>query len=206
MDDRLKVNIFTKKIPELLNFPFRNYKFMDSIITADELVYKNFTEKEIEMIKSDPNYFKINMKKFKDVDFFRHKTLIERLEEEEKMEHKKIKKNITGSIKKSLHELEGIMQTQESLDSGRVEKVSKVKKIKLPGSFGFKKTHFTASSTPRRKSILSQTKKESIDKSDHLYKIENDNNGLKAIVVDGEKHQVYENRRRLLSHAFKKEK
>jgi hypothetical protein len=79
-----KINIFTSKSPHILDNKLINKRFQDYYTTADELIYKNFNNIEISMIRSDPNYFKLHSKKFKDIDFFKKKRLIDTLNEEEK--------------------------------------------------------------------------------------------------------------------------
>ena len=55
----------------------------DIVITPEELIYRNFNEEDIEIIKSNANYFKINSDEvFKNMGVFKNRHLIEIFEEE----------------------------------------------------------------------------------------------------------------------------
>lgn len=61
----------------------RARRFEDLFITQEELIYNNFTNKEIEILKHQPDYSKIKNKHLKDVNFFNNRSLLELLTEEE---------------------------------------------------------------------------------------------------------------------------
>lgn len=76
---------------------------MDSVLTPDEFIYKNFNPHEIDIIRSDPIFFNIDKKEFKYVDIFKKKNLVDILndEDEEHSHHnyiKKMKKSIKNSV------------------------------------------------------------------------------------------------------------
>ena len=99
LDNRTKVGIFTNKYPEILNQGNKFYsRYFDYFISPDELLYKNFSKKEIFQIKSDPIFFNLGSD-FNNVNFFKKKTLKETLNEEEKIGTNKV---IDFTMKKSL--------------------------------------------------------------------------------------------------------
>ena len=64
---------------------------LDILTTPEELIFSNFNEEEIELIKSNANYFKINNNDhFRNIEIFKNRHLIEILDEEE--EKKIVKK------------------------------------------------------------------------------------------------------------------
>ncbi len=76
---------------------------MDNVITPDELIYKNFNDKEIDLIRSDPKFFNIHKKEFKHVDIFQKKNLVEILNQEnDEHTHSNYIKNMQKSIKISV--------------------------------------------------------------------------------------------------------
>ena len=104
MDDRIKLNIITKRNPSLLEdstFQFST-RLADHLITADELVYKNFNREEIQVMRSDSIFFGLNRTMFASVDFFRPKTLKEVLDKEEKGSIDPVK-DLEKSIKNTLN-------------------------------------------------------------------------------------------------------
>jgi hypothetical protein len=62
----------------------RARRFEDFFMTQEELIFNNFSNKEIEIIKHQPDYSKIKNKYLKDVNIFKNKSLLELLTEEEK--------------------------------------------------------------------------------------------------------------------------
>ena len=99
LDNRTKVGIFTNKYPEILNQGNKFYaRYFDHFISPDELLYKNFTKKEIFQIKSDPIFFNLGSD-FNNVNFFKKKSLKETLNEEDKIGTDNV---IDFAMKKSL--------------------------------------------------------------------------------------------------------
>jgi len=76
---------------------------LDIITTPEELIFKNFNEEEIEIIKSNKNFFKINSEEpFKNIEIFKNRHLLEILDEEEEVKvikKKKISKSILSAVK-----------------------------------------------------------------------------------------------------------
>lgn len=77
----------------------------DRFIVIDELIFKNFKDEEIKMMKSDPRYF--NVKQLRDVEYFKKKNLAEILREENinkyatfKIAREHIKKSLKSPILK----------------------------------------------------------------------------------------------------------
>lgn len=73
-------------------------------VTPDELIFKNFNTKEIKVLKSDPYYFRVKNENFKDTFLNKHKTLTERLRDEEDMDSNilKEKRNVIKISKSQL--------------------------------------------------------------------------------------------------------
>ena len=85
LDVRNKMGIFTNKFPELLNNMSKfSTRYFDYFISPDELLNLNFNKEEIFQIKSDPVFFNFGPS-FRNVKFFKRKTLKETLNEEEKL-------------------------------------------------------------------------------------------------------------------------
>ena len=85
LNKRNEVGIYTNRFPTILNNDNAFYsRFFDNFISPDELLNKNFTQKEIYQILSDPGYFKYG-NKYKNTSFFVKKTLTQTLNEEEKI-------------------------------------------------------------------------------------------------------------------------
>jgi hypothetical protein len=80
-----KINIYTNKSTSILENNYYLPKYHDNFVTATELVFKYFTEKEIMIMRSDPGFFKLNKEVFKEVDIFKKKKLAEILDEDEKI-------------------------------------------------------------------------------------------------------------------------
>ena len=98
INNRNKVGIFTNKFPAILNTNKFYSRYFDYFISPDELLNKNFNKKEIFQIKTDPNYFNFG-NNYKNVSFFKKKTLKETLNEEEKIGPNNL---MEASLKKSL--------------------------------------------------------------------------------------------------------
>jgi hypothetical protein len=58
-------------------------RYEDKFSTPDEIIFKNFTDKEINIIKGDPVYFKLNKSPFKEIGILKNLNLIKVLESEE---------------------------------------------------------------------------------------------------------------------------
>ena len=75
-----------KKFPNLIGR--ENYivgKSNDSYVTAAELIYKNFTESEIDLIHSEPFYFKLNLlDRSNKMNYLKNQTLVQKINDEEK--------------------------------------------------------------------------------------------------------------------------
>ena len=85
---------FPNLIGNDLKYVRRNY---DIVTTPEELIFHNFNQEDIEIIKSNANYFKINNdENFRDIGIFKNRHLLEILEEEDNKTKKK--KNISKTI------------------------------------------------------------------------------------------------------------
>ena len=73
---------------------------IDFYITPFELIHNNFNSEEIVIIRSDPEYFKLDFfEKFKKLDILKTKTLLEIFDEEDKIcDSKSQNKNIKSSF------------------------------------------------------------------------------------------------------------
>jgi hypothetical protein len=90
----IRMNFFPELLGKNTVYVRRN---LDILTTPEELIYNNFNEEEIEIIKSNKNFFKINSEEhFKNIEIFKNRHLIEVLEEEDVKIIKK--KNISKSI------------------------------------------------------------------------------------------------------------
>ena len=110
LDDRLKINIFTSVNPCVLNSEDKFYtRYFDYVLSPDELLSKNFTQKEIYEIKNDPFYFQFGSH-YNNVDFFKKKSLTDTLNEEEKIGRKEmIKHDLKESLKKTHKKIDGYL-------------------------------------------------------------------------------------------------
>ncbi len=110
LDDRYKINIFTSVNPCVLNAEDKFYtRYFDCVLSPDELLAKNFTQKEIYEIKNDPFYFQFGSH-YNNVDFFKKKTLTDTLNEEEKIGRKEmIKHDLKESLKKTHKKIDGYL-------------------------------------------------------------------------------------------------
>ena len=110
LDDRYKINIYTSVNPCVLNSEDKFYtRYFDHVFSPDELLAKNFTEKEIYAIKNDPFYFQFGSD-YNNVEFFKKKTLTDTLNEEAKIGRKEmIKHDLKESLKKTHKKIEGYL-------------------------------------------------------------------------------------------------
>ncbi len=110
LDDRYKINIFTSVNPCVLNAEDKFYtRYFDCVLSPDELLAKNFTQKEIYEIKNDPFYFQFGSH-YNNVAFFKKKTLTDTLNEEEKIGRKEmIKHDLKESLKKTHKKIDGYL-------------------------------------------------------------------------------------------------
>ena len=110
LDDRLKINIFTSVNPCVLNSEDKFYtRYFDYVLSPDELLSKNFTQKEIYEIKNDPFYFQFGSH-YNNVEFFKKKTLTDTLNEEAKIGRKEmIKHDLKESLKKTHKKIDGYL-------------------------------------------------------------------------------------------------
>jgi hypothetical protein len=72
------------------------------VTTPEELIFHNFNPQDIEIIKSNANYFKINNdENFKNIGIFKNRHLLEILEEEDNkiIKKKSLSKSILSPIK-----------------------------------------------------------------------------------------------------------
>jgi hypothetical protein len=80
-----KLNVITNKSPNILNNNFYYIsKFEDYYNTPDEIIFKNLTDNEVDIIKSDPAYFKLNKDLFENLGILKNRNLLEILNDEEK--------------------------------------------------------------------------------------------------------------------------
>ncbi len=72
----------------------------DNYILPSELIYKNFKDQEVELIGSDPEYFKPKKyeEEFDTVDILRKRKLLDILNKEELIEERKLKKSNFKSL------------------------------------------------------------------------------------------------------------
>jgi hypothetical protein len=73
----------------------------------EELIFNNFTDEEIRLMKVNPGYFKINTVKFQEIKYFKKKKLNEIFKEEDKGQYKdfnKIKAKMAKLSKKPMIE------------------------------------------------------------------------------------------------------
>lgn len=66
----------------------RNFyrRFHDDFITVEELIFKNFSDDEILLMKTDPKFFQLEAKIFKDLDLFKKKKLVDIIKDEENID------------------------------------------------------------------------------------------------------------------------
>lgn len=115
LDKRNKPNIYTNKTVHIDTKPIVNNRYFDYVTSPDELVLRSFTCDEIATIKSDPVYFNLKDKKFRNVEFFKSKNLLEVLNEEEKEDYKIIlKKNLAKSVKQSKKKINNYLNDYHS--------------------------------------------------------------------------------------------
>ena len=119
-DDREKVGIFTNKYPSILNFGDKFYsRYFDYFMSPDELLVKNFNQKEIFQIKTDPNYYNIGGS-FNGVSFFKKKNLRDVLNEEEKIGINNIMDvEMKKSLKKTKRKIKSYLNYYTSVMSRR---------------------------------------------------------------------------------------
>jgi hypothetical protein len=100
-----KTNIVTDAKPELLNDnSIYTKRYEDKFITPGELIFKNFTDQEINLIKSDPIYFKLNEPPFNEVHVLKKRKLIETiLDEENKVTTDKMREKAIRQARASTH-------------------------------------------------------------------------------------------------------
>lgn len=99
--------IMSKEKVELLNrnfsydknviFPRIYKRYEDYYITPHEIIEKNFNEKEIKVILSNPNYFKLNQGKFKDKKLLVQTHLKDIINNEEKEKSKRKRRQLVKS-------------------------------------------------------------------------------------------------------------
>ena len=91
-------------------------RFEDNFITHDELLFKHFNEKEIQLIKHEPDYTRLRNRVFSDVNFFQRRTLKEALDEEESAKTKNgsfFKKNALKTARASISVLRDKKRKEE---------------------------------------------------------------------------------------------
>jgi hypothetical protein len=79
-----RANIITQNYPELLNDKKYVNRYEDKYVTPEELLYRNFNENDINIIKSNPNYFLLDKELFGE-EFMQIKKLSETIEEEDRL-------------------------------------------------------------------------------------------------------------------------
>jgi hypothetical protein len=77
-----KVDVITQKNPDLLNEKKYVNRYEDTYVTPDELLSRNFSENDLNIIKSNPTYFMLDAELFGEV-FVQQKKLFQTIEEEE---------------------------------------------------------------------------------------------------------------------------
>ncbi len=84
-----KIGIITQKNPELLDD--KRYivnRYEDFYVTPEELLKNNFSENDLNIIKSNPDYFMLDKELFGEAEFMQQKRLAETIEEEDKTKEK----------------------------------------------------------------------------------------------------------------------
>jgi hypothetical protein len=79
-----KANIITQKSPDLIDDKKYIYRYEDIYVTPEELLLRNFSENDINIIKSNPAYFLLDKELFNE-DFIQQKRLSQTIEEEERI-------------------------------------------------------------------------------------------------------------------------
>jgi len=181
-------------------------KNLDSYVTPHELIYKNFTQEEIDVFRSDPNYFFKNqsMKLFKKLDILKTKTLIEKFNDEEeretlsKVSFKNIKHNSNGNVNKDSISLPKIvfMRSKHRDDRLRMS-------LKRPTFIDVS----LRKDEPAQDQLITEQKKPSIRFKDDIEsklkkfeerkKVFNENNTRSIIIKNNKTLQNIENNRRV---------
>jgi hypothetical protein len=94
------IGILTSKSPEIFRPPPSSSRLEDIFVTPKEFIEKTFTQNELETVKSDPVYFRLDAKRFRALEKLKNKTLLETMTEEENKCYKrrnfKLKINLPG--------------------------------------------------------------------------------------------------------------
>lgn len=97
--EKLSFNI--SKSPQLLSKDKMITKiYEDYYVTPKEFLSRNFNNNEIELLKSDPEYYGINEEDFKETELFQNKTLLNILNAEEGKKLRKKSSYAPSSIRK----------------------------------------------------------------------------------------------------------
>ena len=98
-----KINVITDRYPKLFMNERSTRRFEDIHMTPEEFLNKNFSKEEIEIMKRNINYFKLNKKPLKDWDLNINLTLKDSLDKEEEKLNQEIKdKNSNIKFKHNL--------------------------------------------------------------------------------------------------------
>lgn len=85
VDTRKNVGIYINSKPELINDEnIYSLGFEDKFQTPEEILTKNFNKQEIEILRDNKKFFKLENTMFNNLKLLNKKNLIEKLEEEEK--------------------------------------------------------------------------------------------------------------------------
>jgi hypothetical protein len=82
-----KANIITQKSPELIDDKRYVNRYEDIYVTPEELLLRNFSENDINIIKSNSSYFVLDKELFGE-DFMQQKRLSQTIEEEDRIRNK----------------------------------------------------------------------------------------------------------------------
>jgi hypothetical protein len=91
-----KVDVITQRNPDLLDDKKYVNRYEDKYVTPDELLSRNFSENDLDIIKSNPFYFNLDKELFGE-EFMQQKKLSQTIEQED-MIKQTIKDNKTYNI------------------------------------------------------------------------------------------------------------
>jgi hypothetical protein len=89
----------------------------DNYILPTELIYRNFKEQEVDLIGSDPEYFKPKKyeEEFETVDILRRRKLLDILNREEQVEEMSLKRSNFRTLSTSVAEYNNVLNIRPNL-------------------------------------------------------------------------------------------
>lgn len=76
--------LVNKKVEKLNNHLKSSSRFDDYFQTPEEIIFKNFNDEEIKLLRADPNYFKLDSNDMNELLLINSGKLVDTLNEEEK--------------------------------------------------------------------------------------------------------------------------